>query len=80
MIANTVVPLKDISVCFPKRKNQFFEISVSLKDRRPTSLEDEAWDRCTTVVVKVLHRDAAVQIAKDYANNRFCPVSAVILR
>ncbi len=29
MVADTAVPLKDISVCFPKRKNQFFEIVVS---------------------------------------------------
>ena len=80
MIANTVIPLKDISICFPKRKNQFFEIAVSLKDRRPTSLEDDVWDRCTTIMAKVRNRDDAVQIAKDYANNRFFPASAVMLR
>jgi hypothetical protein len=80
LIANTAVPLKDTSVCFPKRKNQFYEIAVSVNPRRPTSLDDEAWDRCTTIVAKVLHRDDALQIAKDYANNRFISVSAVMLR
>jgi hypothetical protein len=80
MITNTVAPLKDLSVCFPKRKNQFFEIAVSQSGRQPTTLDDDAWDRCTTVMVKVRHRDDALQIAKDYANNRFFPVSAVTLR
>jgi hypothetical protein len=80
MIANTVAPLKDLSVCFPKRKNQFYEIAVSHGGRRPTTLEDDAWHRCTTIMAKVRDRDDAVQIAIDYANNRFSPVAAVILR
>lgn len=80
LIPNTAVPLKDTSVCFPKRKNQFYEIAISMHHQRPSSLDDDAWDRCTTIVAKVLHRDDAVQIAKDYANNRFLSVSAVMLR
>lgn len=80
MVADTAVPLKDISVCFPKRKNQFFEIVVSSKNKTPTGIEDDAWDYCDTVMAKVRSRGDALKIAKDYANKRFLPVFAVLLR
>ncbi len=80
MVADTAVPLKDISVCFPKRKNQFFEIVVSVKNKTPTGIEDDNWDFCDTVMAKVRNRDDALTIAKDYANRRFVPVFAVLLR
>jgi hypothetical protein len=80
MVADTTVPLKDSSVCFPKRKNQFFEIVVSTRNKTPTDIEDDAWDYCDTVMAKVRNRDDALKIAKDYANKRFVTVFAVLLR
>ncbi len=80
MVADTAVPLKDISVCFPKRKNQFFEIVVSERSKTPTGIEDDAWDYCDTVMATVRNRDDALTIAKDYANKRFVAVTAVLLR